>query len=226
MRYSALILCLWISINCAKAQVVRLTVELETVIWDSRGPEMHSQTSTNDCLVSTNAWFITGDPFGSLQWSSSTNFIGQSKRRLDSPNGNPGRPPREPDTLTDMGKISWLAFCSGPFFKQNRKDVPLPSDFWKEYLPASWQTSEKITLFEDDLGLPERIVLRHNDQPVLQYRATMTTNVGDWTFPLQFYLAQYLPAGTNAWQLHLSAKGRITNIDEAVVENPAAEQKH
>jgi hypothetical protein len=116
--------------------------------------------------------------------------------------------------LLAPGNISWLAFCSGPFLSQKGNGLPLPSDLWKEHLPKSWQTSEKITRFDDELGLPERLVLYHNSQPVLQYRVTLTTNVLDWTFPREFYLAHYIPAGTNAWQLHLTAKGRLLSIEE------------
>jgi hypothetical protein len=226
LRHSAFILCLWSSVYSSKAQLVHITAELETVIWDSYGPAIHARTWTNECLVGTNTWLITGDPFGSLRWSSGTNSALGSERILESVDGNPGQPPGKADLLRVSGNISWLAFCSGSFLKQNRKGVTLPSDLWKEYLPASWQTSEKITLFDDELGLPERIVLRHKDQPVLQYRVTLTTNVLDWTFPLEFYLAQYIPAGTNAWELHLTAKGRIVAIGEEAGQPLAPERTH
>jgi hypothetical protein len=134
-------------------------------------------------------------------------------RTFDSTDGNPGRPVRVGDLMSEPGKIAWLAFCSGSFLKQQGRHIPLPSDIWKEVLPASWETTEKTTTFEDELGLPERIVLyTSNNQPVLQYRATLSTNVLDWNFPLEFYLAQYGPAGTNAWELHLTAKGTVTSI--------------
>ena len=226
VRDSAFILCLWSSVHSAKAQIVHLTAELAIAIWDSHGPAVHTRTWTNECVVGTNTWLITGDPFGSLRWSSGTNAALRAERMLESADGNPGRLPERADLLTVSGNISWLAFCSGSFLKQNRKGVTLPSDLWKEYLPASWQTSEKITLFDDELGLPEGIVLRHKDQPVLQYRVTLTTNVLDWTFPLEFYLAQYIPAGTNAWELHLTARGRIIAIGEEAGQPSAPERTH
>ena len=51
-----------------------------------------------------------------------------------------------------------------------------------------------------------------NNQPVCQYRAALPTNVLDWNFPLEFYLVQYRPAGTSGWELHLTAKGKVTAI--------------
>jgi hypothetical protein len=119
---------------------------------------------------------------------------------FDSTDGNPGRPVGVADLMFEPGKIAWLAFCSGSFLKQHGRHIPLPSDIWKEFLPSSWETTEKTTPFEDELGLPERMVLyTDKNQPVLQCRATLSTNVLDWNFPLQFYLAQYNPAGSMQW---------------------------
>jgi hypothetical protein len=167
-----------------------------------------------ECVVGTNSWLIKGDPLGGLLWSGGSNSVASNERVLESPDGNPGRPALKADSLLMPGKISWLAFCSGAFLTQQGKGLPLPSDIWKEYMPETWQTAEQITRFEDGLGLPERVVIYDKSQPVLQYRVTLTTNMLDWTFPLEFYVAQYIPAGTNAWQLHLTAKGRILSIDE------------
>jgi hypothetical protein len=214
VRNLAFTLWLLCAFQCAEAQVVHLTAEIETASWNSEEPGVHIKTWTTQCMVATNAWLITGGPFGSLQWASGTNSLGRAERTLESADGNPARPPRTMDALSVPGNISWLAFCSGPFLKRTGKGLPLPSGFWKEYLPASWQTSEKITVFEDELGLPERIVLYDKSQPVLQYRATLTTNALGWTFPLEFYLAQYIPARSNAWDLELTAKGRIVAISE------------
>jgi hypothetical protein len=202
-------------LHCAEAQFVHITAEVETAFWDSRAPSVHTKTWTMECDVGTNSWRISGDPFGSLFWSSSTNSVLGGERVLGSADGNPGRPTRKADSLSVPGNISWLAFCSGTFLSQKGKGLPLPSDLWKEYLPESWQTSERIARFDDELGLPERLVLYTKTQPVLEYRVTLTTNVLDWTFPREFYLAQYIPAGTNAWELHLTAKGRILAIAES-----------
>jgi hypothetical protein len=210
--------------NCLEAQFVHLTVEVETTFWDCSAPSINTKTWTTECVVGTNCWLIRGDPFGSLVWSSGSNSVIKGERVLESADGNPGRPPGQTDFLLAPGKISWLAFCSGPLLSQKGEGLPLPSDLWKEYLPASWQTSEKITRFDDELGLPERLVLYHNSQPVLQYRVTLTTNVLDWTFPREFYLAQYIPAGTNAWQVHLTAKGRLLSIEERTQLRSASEQ--
>ncbi len=222
---STLMLGVWSWLHCAEAQLVHLTAEVETAFWDSSGPGVHTKTWTTQCVVGTNGWLIAGDPFGSLLWCRGTNFLGRAERTLESAGGNPGQPRGKLNSLSVPGNISWLAFCSGTFLRHKGKDLPLPSDLWKEYLPASWQTSEKISLFDDELGLPERIVLYDKGQPVLQYRATMTTNVLDWTFPLEFYLAQYIPCGSNAWELHLTAKGRIITIAEKAPHQTASERR-
>jgi hypothetical protein len=139
----------------------------------------------------------------------------RNTRTFESADGNPGRPVRVADLLFEPGRVAWLAYCSGSFLKRDGRHIPLPRDLWKEYLPPSWETWEKTTVFEDELGLPERLVLyTGSNQPVLQYRATLSTNVLGWTFPLEFYLAQYKPAGSNAWELDFTAKGKITVIGE------------
>ena len=202
-------------LHSAEAQFVHLTAEVETAFWDCRAPSVHTKTWTMECDVSTNSWRIAGDPFGSLLWSGGTNSAFGGERVLETIDGNPGRPLGRADSLSVPGKISWLAFCSGSFLGQKGRGLPLPSDIWKEYLPESWQTSERITRFEDELGLPERLVLYDKGQPVLEYRVTLTTNVLDWIFPREFYIAQYNPVGTNAWELHVTAKGRILAIAES-----------
>ena len=140
--------------------------------------------------------------------------ISPQVRLFKAADGNPGQPVGKADLLSVPGKISWLAFCSGVCLRQDAKHIALPDDLWKEFLPDSWETSKRITTFEDDLGLPERLVLYHESQPVLQYRVTGLTNVLGWTFPLEFYLAQYRPIKGNAWELNLTAKGRIVEITE------------
>jgi hypothetical protein len=48
-----------------------------------------------------------------------------------------------------------------------------------------------------------------------------------WIFPLEFYLVQYKPTGTNVnWQVELTAKGRVTSIGVGTrPEIPAAVAK-
>ncbi|HZR17523.1 MAG TPA: transglutaminase domain-containing protein [Verrucomicrobiae bacterium] len=142
--------------------------------------------------------------------------VGERNRRtIESIDGNPGRPVRVADLMFAPAKIAWLAYCSGPALKREGRRIPLPSDLWKELMSPSWQTSEKTTTFEDELGLPEKIVLHTGkNQPVLQYRAVLATNVLGWTFPLEFHLAQYTPIGSNEWELHLTANGKIIDIGE------------
>jgi hypothetical protein len=153
--------------------------------------------------------------------------LGQrNTQTYESMDGNPGRPIRVSDLLFVPGRICWLAYCSGSFLKHEGRHVPLPDDLWKEFLPATWQTSEKTTVFEDEFGLPERIVLyTKNNLPVLEYRATWSTNVLGWNFPMEFHLVQYVPAGTNVWEFLLTAKGKITAIGEGAEPRIPAEER-
>jgi len=43
--------------------------------------------------------------------------------------------------------------------------------------------------------------------------------------PLEFYCVQYLPAGTNLWKLHFTAKGKLTSIKEGTKPKIPAEVK-
>src|SRR5689334_19159812 len=105
--------------------------------------------------------------------------------------GNPGRPIRVSDLLFVPGKICWLAYCSGPCLKREGRLIPLPDDLWKELLPATWQTSEKTTVFMS-LACPKRL----------------------WS-----------TQKTNAWELRLTAKGKITGIGEGAEPRIPAEER-
>jgi hypothetical protein len=48
-----------------------------------------------------------------------------------------------------------------------------------------------------------------------EYPVRSATNILGWNIPLEFYLLQYIRGPwpkTNAWQLHLSAKGKVTSV--------------
>ena len=114
-----------------------------------------------------------------------------------------------------QGKICWLAFCSGSFLKRNGRQIPLPSDLWKETTLAYSGWSDQTAVFEDGLGLPRSInIFATNNQTIFQYQTRQSTNVLGWNFPSEFYLVQYSPEGTNGWKLHLTAKGKVTAISK------------
>lgn len=239
---SGLVLCLWLVLPTQRgaAQFVELTAEIETVRWSFKGenepPAVHIRSWTTRCVVGASTWLIENDAEGSKEtWSfAGTNITWQtlmtgypskhkelyernhpdqignigrrSTRVFESVDGNPGRAP----LLTGPNvKIPWLAFCSGSYLKRDGRQIPLPSETFSR--PFGY--SDTITVFEDDLGLPKSVELyTTNNQPVCQYRAALSTNVMDWNFPLEFHLVQYRPAGTNGWELHLTAKGKVTAI--------------
>jgi hypothetical protein len=136
-------------------------------------------------------------------------------RTNESPDGNPGRPVRVIDLMDTGAKVCWLAFCSAPALKGNDSRIALPSDLWKQYLAVAKFTND-IARFEDGLGLPRGItVCTDAGELVMQYQVHHSTNVLGWNFPTEFYLVQYKPLrsrGTNAWEVLLTAKGRVTAI--------------
>jgi hypothetical protein len=145
----------------------------------------------------------------------------QSSRVVESLDGNPGRPVRVSDQLTLPGRIAWLAFCSGPCLQRAGHQLYPPNDLWKELIRAPDGFTNRVTRFEDALGLPHTVDLyTDTSQPVLQYRVTASTNILEWTIPLEFYAAQYRPAyipgahrfNTNAWELDFTARGKVTAI--------------
>jgi hypothetical protein len=140
----------------------------------------------------------------------------RSTRVFESVDGNPGRPARTMDLLgMPSARICWLAFCSGSCLKREGRQIFPPSDLWKELVIAPSGFTDKTIVFEDEFGLPSSVDLyTTNRQPVLQYRLLQSTNVLGRDFPLVFHLAQYRPAGTNGWELHLTAKGRVTSISK------------
>ena len=72
---------------------------------------------------------------------------------------------------------------------------------------------DKPVVFKDALGLPESLdLITTNDQRMYQYQVRQSTNFLGWTIPLEFYAVQYLPIGSNAWKVHLTMKGRVTDI--------------
>ena len=143
----------------------------------------------------------------------------EMKRITQSVDGNPGRPVGARDLLSHPGRVAWLAFCSGPCLKREGREVFPPSDQWKFHVSSPF--IERTVVFEDSLGLPRKMTIyTTNSQPVVQYSVTASTNVLGWQIPLEFYLAQYQPAelpdsrtfNTNAWQLHMVTKGKVTSV--------------
>jgi hypothetical protein len=133
----------------------------------------------------------------------------------ESADGNPGRPGGVADLMgfDFPARVSWLAFCSGPFLKRDGRNIFPPSAMWKEsnIVYSGW--SDATEVFRDGLGLPKRInLVSTNGQSIFQYQVRQSTNVLGWNFPLEFYGVQYLPTGTNGWKLHMTLKGRVTGI--------------
>ena len=239
------------TLTTAVAQYVEVTADVEVIDW-SRGASRHPWTVR--CLVGTNSWQIDDDFMvdgHNTYWFTGTNIIEHSvvtkdlsrehlgaaigtevNRVTESVDGNPGTlsacgPGRHegPDRLGLVSRIAWLAFCSGPCVKRDGRHIFPPEDLWKELICAPTGFSDRTVVFDDALGLPRTVNLyTTNGQPVLQYRVSSSTNVLDWEFPQEFYLAEYLPAympgsnlfSTNAWELHLLAVGRVTAIGPGV----------
>jgi len=124
------------------------------------------------------------------------------------------------DPLETIDRIVWLGFCSAPTLNNPQHKVYPPWNFWVEYLDPK-KLSDKVTRFEDDLGLPKNVFIWSNDkQIVVDSRAGATTTVAGWTFPLGFYLIEYNPAIGKSWTLQLLAHGKVSSI--ATVSDPFA----
>ncbi len=198
------------------------------------------------CVVGTNAWLIERDYSNGKQtyWFTGTNIIWHSDVTKETPgsprvgeqftwakesnDGNLGRPVGVADLMGfDLpGRISWLAFCSSSFLKRDGRQIFPPSQWWKESSLVYSGWSDQTTVFQDGLGLPRILdLIATNNQPIFQYQTRQSTNVLGWNFPLEFYCVQYLPAGTNLWKLHFTAKGKLTSIKEGTKPKIPAEVK-
>jgi hypothetical protein len=206
---------------------------------ESDVPSLFRKNQKIHCVVGTNSWFMEcadGSWLvnGKVQyWFTGTNIINnyqltkkytdsggdvipaghQNADFYDSLDGNPGRPVNVKDLMLLQQEIPWLAFCSGPALKIKGRQLYPPSDMWKETTYAPHGFSDRTMTFKDDFGLPISMELfAQSSQPVFQYQVHQTTNVLGWNFPLEFYMVQYEPAGTNGWVASFTARGRITAI--------------
>jgi len=233
-----LLLCLLFPLICSAEQFVDLTAEVESDDWSylflsdqNRNPKSADARSIFQpagvfhCVVGANTWFVERQAKDqkTSYWFTGSNIIEQTVAPYFKPytmvfpsvDGSPGRPVRVADlmTMNATARVCWLAFCSGPFLKHDGRKIYPPSDLWKESRLAYSGWSDKTTMFNDEFGLPKSLTLfTTNNQPVVQYQAHESTNVLGWNFPSEFYLVQYMPAGTNEWKLHMTIKGRITSI--------------
>lgn len=86
---------------------------------------------------------------------------------------------------------------------------------WKE-TQRETNFPDKTIVFKDSLGLPQSICeYGRTNQLILHYQVHESTNVLGWNFPLEFYLIQYYSSRSNGWQVHLTAKGKVTSIKPA-----------
>jgi hypothetical protein len=232
-------LCLLFPLLCAAEQFVEVTAEIDCDDWDwwffsdkinsypgsDKAPSIFHANQVFHCVVGADTWLIERSIENRKisYWFTGTNLIAQIAISNQHPytsvygsvDGNPGRPGGVADLMTfdATARICWLAFCSGTALKREGRQLYPPSDFWKESRLVYSGWSDHTAVFKDDLGLPKSITLfATNNQPVVQYQTRQSTNVLGWNFPLEFYLVQYKPTGTNEWVLALTAKGRLTSV--------------
>jgi hypothetical protein len=187
------------------------------------------QSTNVRVVVGANTWMMEGDFYANAKatrWFTGTNIVERLVLAQPAPeatmrvkatgDGNPGEPVQVSDLMDTTSKICWLAFCSGPALKRGERHLYPVSDLWKELIYAPSGFTDKITVFQDGLNLPRSVsLLTPKDELVTQYQVRDSTNVLGWSFPLEFYLVQYRPARwprTNSWELHLTAKGKLTAI--------------
>ena len=155
--------------------------------------------------------------------------VGEERTKVQaSADGNPGRPVRVSDLFELRGKIGWLAFCSGPALKRSGREIFPLDDLWKERCLCSGVFTDMTAVFDDSLGLPKSMeIFTETGRLIFQYQVRQSTNVLGWNFPVEFYIVQYGPgpvqppgsSRTNSWEVHFTAKGRITNVN--VREQPS-----
>ena len=220
---------LLLSLQCGTAQFAELTAEITV------GRAGSSGTFRTQCIVGTNLWRmdrIYKNGGETISWFTGTNLNVQSTlvsvndssnmtrfpiRSFGSVDGNPGRSERAADVLGSGDRIAWLAFCSGPCFKNDERKLYPPGDFWKyDFYPPSSGFPERPKLFNDALGLPKSLVLSTtNHEPIFLYRVDATTNVLGWEFPTEFALTEYRrsrPGEPNCMQTDFFATGKLTGI--------------
>ena len=90
--------------------------------------------------------------------------------------------------LFGIAHISWLAFCSGSFLKSEGRRIQLP--FPTQIKEAD--CSDRTQVFNDELGLPERVeVYREDKDLVFLYAVGQSTNFASWNIPVRFDVMQY-----------------------------------
>ncbi len=222
--------------RAASSNYVEVTTEIVVEDWDYRlfadrlppGHRPHQSNlfptpGTMRCVVGEKTWMIESHVVGlpTKYWFTGTNVVvypvspGEFTALHPSTDGNPARPVGAVDLFGfDLGaRFAWLSFCSGPCLKQPAHKINPPSFFWKETSLVWSGWTDRMTNFDDTLGLPKSLTLvATNGQPVFEYQVSRATNILGWNFPLEFYALQYQPTGTNHWKLHATFKGRVTSI--------------
>ncbi len=233
------------------AEFVELTADIEILPWGS-GPggsdgarpqsfQIHAIVGRNNWILeyqlgqTTNRCSFDGVRIVEQRWTPRTaqDPAGANpsvylwSRDSESPDGNPGQTVQVMDHLEMVGRIAWLAFCSAPALNNPSHKLYPPWDFWKEYFPPATFV-EKVSRFQDDLGLPASVLLLSGEhQPILDYRVFVTTNVVGWLFPQSFFLiehapTEHLPTG-GGWKPQHVVHGKLTSIAPAA--NPLPPSK-
>jgi hypothetical protein len=241
---SILVVYLGLARSLGAEQFVDVTAEISSIWWLST--KAVSQVSTVQCVVGLTSWQIREQPPGLAgstytNWFTGTNFIEHSRlftvntfpdgpppwwsertQIVPSIDGNPSRPRNLEDIMGEEGRAVWLAFCSGPFLKKDRREIRPTAFSWKfETWPAF--LPDRTVAFKDSFGLPERVdIATTNGQPVFVYRVSASTNFLGWNLPLEFHIVQYRPErslpletpyyNTNSWVVDWTATGKITSL--------------
>jgi hypothetical protein len=225
------------------AEFVELTADIEILSCGvdlGREAEPHSDSFQIHAIVGRDKWVMgewTADQTNYYSFDGSNIFerwcsLGTNSsgnlwtRTSESPDGNPGRTIRASDRMSMRSRIAWLAFCSSFTLDTPNHRLYPPWDFWKQHINPS-TLNERLTRFDDDLGLPKRLLLvSGEEQPVVDYRVAGTTNISGRLFPLSFYLLEYNPIGPKGWILGLLVHGKVSSIAPAADPLPNGAAAH
>jgi hypothetical protein len=214
------------------AQFLEVSAKIEGTAWslNSSGRRTeHRRTCATKCVFGTNLWCIDCDYLLNAKetwWCTGTNIIQRTVNTKEGPEHAgaafaPGPPlhigdtfvtdhrASEPQPLTGIPNLTWLAFCSGSFLKAESRRLlrPFPTQ------ALSGATADNTETFGDALGLPKRVeIYSPQNELICVYEVRQSTNFSEWNVPLQFEFTQFEARGSKGPQRYYHALGTVLSV--------------
>ena len=213
---------------------VEITAEIEIIRWqyheETGLPLKQRQLLPIRAVISTRDWLLERQPSTNViehVWFTRGHVLRQTSYRRatygEDEDSTPARRYGRNVSVTESHEghpggnwattLPWFAYLSGNFLNTTNRRVPLPTADVDE---MAFGFVEKITRFDDALGLPRRATF-HTDagQLKLDYQVTQSTNVLGWNLPAQFTATQSTPDRFGKWNRQLTATGRLLTAQPA-----------